>query len=63
MTNSEKAKRYDDCLRENDKLERVNSKIKSEYIGNIPKHKQEEIDMNNAKIAVLIREVDSLFNQ
>jgi NAD(P)-dependent dehydrogenase (short-subunit alcohol dehydrogenase family) len=33
MTNDEKARIYEDCLRESDALQRQNSKIKSEFAG------------------------------
>ena len=36
MTNEEKSIIYDECLRESDYLQRRNSKLKSEYVGNIP---------------------------
>ena len=61
MTNDEKAKIYEDCLHESDRLQRVNSKIKSEYAGNIPPHLQEEINKNTAKIAMLVGRLESLF--
>lgn len=62
MTNGEKATIYDDCLRESDNLQRENSKIKSEYTTNIPPDKQYIIDRNNARIAVLVKKLESLFN-
>lgn len=61
MTNEEKAKIYDDCLHESDRLQRINSKIKSEYVGNIPPHLQAEIEANNVKIAYIVNKLEGLF--
>jgi hypothetical protein len=61
MTNEEKAIIYDNCLRESDNLQRENSKLKSENAGNIPFDKQLIIDNNNARIAVLVQRLESLF--
>jgi hypothetical protein len=61
MDNKEKAKVYDDCLRESDRLQRINSKFKSEYSPNIPPHIQNEINSNNNKIAALVARLESLF--
>jgi len=62
MKNEDKALIYDECLRESEKLQRINSKIKSEHATNIPQHLQEEIDRNNVKINSLVRKLESLFN-
>lgn len=61
MTNAEKATIYDNCIRESDMLQRVNSKIKSEFATNIPADKQMILDQNNARIAVLVKKLESLF--
>lgn len=61
MTNEEKAKIYDELLRQSDILQRKNSKLKSEYIGNIPPNIQEEIDKNNNQIAFLVKKLEGLF--
>ena len=61
MDNAQKAIIYDDLVRESDRLQRINSKIKSEYVGNIPPHLQEEINQNNAKIAMLVGKLENLF--
>lgn len=63
MTNDDKAFIYDECIRESEKLQRINSKIKSEYATNIPQHLQEEIDRNNVKINSLVRKLESLFKK
>ena len=47
MTNQEKAYIYDQCLRDSDRLQRENSKLKSDYVGNIPPDIQKIIDQNN----------------
>ena len=62
MTNAEKAVVYDDLLRESDRLQRINSKIKSEHVGNIPPHLQQQIEENNRKIANLVYRLEYLFN-
>lgn len=61
MNNQEKAFIYDQCLHDSDRLQRENSKLKSDYAGNIPPHIQKIIDENNAKIAVLVGRLESLF--
>ena len=61
MNNQEKAIVYDQLLFESDKLQRENSKLKSEYVGNIPPNVQLVIDKNNARIAVLVSRLESLF--
>ena len=61
MTNSDKAVIYDDCLRESDRLQRINSKLKSEYVGNIPHNIQKTITENDAKIAGLVGRLENLF--
>ena len=61
MNNTEKAIIYDECLRESDNLQRINSKIKSDFAGNIPQHLQEEIYKNEARIALLVKRLESLF--
>lgn len=62
MTNEEKSVIYDECLRESDYLQRRNSKLKSEYVGNIPPEIQNEIDRNITKIDYLVKRLESLFN-
>jgi hypothetical protein len=61
MTNQEKAIIYDECLRESDILQRQNSKLKSEYAGNIPYDIQEQINRNDKRIAQLVSKLESLF--
>lgn len=61
MTNDEKARLYDECLRESDKLQRENSKLKSEYMVNIPDNIQKQIDNNKARIDLLVKRLHSLF--
>jgi hypothetical protein len=62
MTNEQKAIMYDDYIRESERLQRINSKIKSEHATNIPQNLQEEIDRNNVKIDLLVKKLESLFN-
>ena len=61
MTNEEKAIKYDDYIRESDMLQRINSKLKSEYTGNIPPPIQDEISRNDKRIAELVYKLESLF--
>jgi hypothetical protein len=62
MTNEEKAIVYDNCIRESERLQRINSKIKSEHTTNIPQNLQEEININNVRIDFLVKKLESLFN-
>lgn len=62
MTNEEKAIIYDNCVRESDALQRRNSKLKSEYVTNIPENIQNEINRNTARIDELVKRLESLFN-
>ena len=61
MTNQEKAIIYDNCTRESDKLLREISKYKSEYATSIPPHIEKEIKIREARIAVLVGRLESLF--
>ena len=61
LGNAEKAKIYDDCIRESERYQREVSKIKSEYAGNIPPDKQQLINEYNAKINALVKRLESLF--
>lgn len=60
MTNQEKADFYDECIRENDRLLRENSRIKSEYVGNIPTELNEQIKRNEARIALLVGKIEQM---
>lgn len=62
MTNNEKALVYDNCVRESDKLQRENSKIKSDYAGNIPVEQQNILNQNNKRISELVKTLENLFN-
>jgi hypothetical protein len=62
MTNEEKSFIYDECLRESDYLQRRNSKLKSEYVGNIPPEIQNEINGNTTRIEFLVKRLESLFD-
>ena len=61
MTREEKAVLYDNYLRESDRLQREISKIKSEYVFNIPPNMQEIIDRNNARLDVLVKSLEKLY--
>ncbi len=60
MTNQEKADFYDECIRENDRLLRENSKIKSDYVGNIPPELDAQIKRNEARIALLVGKIEQM---
>ena len=61
MTREEKAVLYDNYIRESDRLQRENSKIKSEYVFNIPPNMQEIIDRNNSRLDVLVKNLEKLY--
>jgi hypothetical protein len=61
MTSNEKAVVYDECLRESDRLQRINSKLKSDFVGNIPPNIQLQINENEKRIALLVGRLESLF--
>ena len=61
MNNQDKAIIYDNCLRESDALQRANSKLKSEWAGNIPPQVQEQINRNDKRIAELVAKLEGLF--
>lgn len=60
MTNDQKAQVYDDCVRSVEILQRKISKLKSEYVTNIPQHVQNEITENEKKIAVFVGRLENL---
>lgn len=60
MNNEQKGIIYDNCLRESDRLQRENSRLKSQYVTNIPPQIQEQINQNNARIAVLVNKLENL---
>jgi hypothetical protein len=61
LTIEQKAEIYDECLRESDRLQLENSKIKAQYVVNIPPNMQQIITKNEAKIAILVGKLESLF--
>jgi len=61
MTREDKGKLYDEYLRESDKLQRENSKMKSEYVVNIPEHIEQRLLSNNSKITELVKKLENLF--
>lgn len=60
MDNKQKAEIYEDLLRESDRLQRANSKLKSEYVVNIPAHIQQQINENNRQIGLLVKKLEDL---
>jgi hypothetical protein len=47
---------------ESDNLQRVNSRLKSDFVGNIPPHIQEQIDNNDNRLQFLVKRLESLFS-
>ena len=60
MTNNEKAAIYDELIRESDALQRINSRLKSQYVINIPPDVQETIDNNKKRIDIITRKFEDL---
>lgn len=61
MTREDKGRMYDEYLRESDKLQRENSRLKSQYVINIPEDVEQKILENNVKIAELVKKLERLF--
>jgi hypothetical protein len=61
MNREDKARLYDEYIRESDILQRENSKIKSEYVFNVPQNMQEILDRNNARLDVLVKNLEKLY--
>ena len=61
LTNEDKAKIYDELIRESDRLQRINSKLKSEHVFNVPPQVQSQIDENERKIRELVIKLENLF--
>jgi len=61
MTNQEKAIAYDNCIHESDRLQRENSKLKSQHTTNVPPEIQKQINENERKIAILVNRLENLF--
>lgn len=61
LNRDQKAQRYDDNIRIVEYLQREISKLKSEYVGNIPPEIQKKIDENTAKIAKVVSDTERLF--
>ncbi len=62
MNNADKALLYEDYIHESDRLQRINSKIKSENAGFIPPHLQDVINKNDYQISVIVGKLEKLFN-
>lgn len=61
LTNEDKARIYDELIRESDRLQRINSKLKSEHVFNVPPQVQSQIDENERKIRELVIKLENLF--
>lgn len=60
MTNAQKAELYDSLLHESDQYQRENSRLKSQYVTNIPPDVQAVINENNRKISILVSRLEHL---
>lgn len=60
LTQAQKAAYYDDLLHQSDILQRRNSKLKAEYIINVPQQVENEIKDNNRKIHELVLKLEAL---
>jgi hypothetical protein len=61
MNREDKARLYDEYIRESDILQRENSKIKSEHVFNVPQNMQVILDRNNARLDVLVKSLERLY--
>jgi hypothetical protein len=61
MNREDKARLYDEYVRESDILQRENSKIKSEHVFNVPQNMQVILDRNNARLDVLVKSLERLY--
>jgi len=61
MTSDEKANLYNFYIQEGDRLQKENSRIKSEFVVNIPPQYQQIIDSNNVKLEILMNKLNKLF--
>ena len=60
MTNEQKALEYDNLIYMSDKLQRINSKLKSEYAGEIPPSVQNQINENEKQISIIVNKLENL---
>jgi hypothetical protein len=61
LNTAQKAKIYDDCLYESDKLQRSISQIKSKYAGNPPEDVMVDVRKMEERIQVLVDTLHRLF--
>ncbi len=62
MDNAQKAQLYEEYVSAGSQLEKQNSKLKSEYAGNIPVQIQKQIDNNQRMIDNLNAKLINLIN-
>ena len=62
MTNEQKAMLYDDLIRESDRIQRITSKLNSEYPINQPEHVQKQIEENKRLIDNLVVRLNNLMS-
>ena len=60
LTREQKAQIYDNLIYESDKYQRLNSKLKAEYVTNIPPNIQAQIYHNNKMIAECVKKLERL---
>lgn len=61
MTTAEKAQLYDNYIYESDKIQREISRLKSQYVTNIPVEIEREIAAKQRRITEIVAKVESLF--
>lgn len=61
MTTAQKAELYDNYIYESDKIQREISRLKSQYVTNIPADIEREIAAKQKKITEIVAKVESLF--
>ena len=61
MNNADKGQLYEQYVREASFLEREISKLKSQYVVNVPNEVQKKIDTNKLKISELERKLNNLY--
>jgi len=59
--NENKAVLYDEYVRNGNRLEREISKLKSDYVTNIPEHIQKEIDGKKAELVIWTKKLENLY--
>jgi hypothetical protein len=61
LTNEEKAEIYDSCVRQGDAIHYKINKLKSQYFGEMPLDKQQELAKYEMELRTLQHKLESLF--